>query len=235
MNIRTAVAAGACALVVGAAGTACSGPASGPAPSAGTAAPTPSLPAASVATFLRDLHDSAGSDTDDNLLMPGKTPDSKLIAAGLAACPGIRSLKADAAISLLQAKGWSEFDAGSIVLGAAHSHLCGLPAGATPAPAVSSPSTVIGKYLMMLRLGSKGTEAGAPIMAASDARLVQVGEHICAELHRNVTPDQVEKELEQSWSRPNALGLMLAAGGPTWSLCPDQGDAVQAYVHSVNG
>jgi hypothetical protein len=235
VNIRTAITTGACALVVLAAGTACSGHASNPAKPRATSAPTPSLPAAAVATFLQDLHDSASSDTDDQLLTPGKTPDSKLIAAGLDACAGLRHQQPGEALSLLEGKGWSKYDASSIVLGAAHSHLCGLPAGVTPRPASSTPSTAIGKYLMMLRSGSKGTEMGGPIMAASDARLVELGQHICAELRNNETPNQVDKELEQSWSQPNALVLMLAAGGPTWSLCPDQGDTVQAYIHSVNG
>jgi hypothetical protein len=237
VNLRTAIATSACALTVLASGAACGSPApqARAAHPSATAAPAPTPPAGAVAAYLKWLRDSVSTQSDDLLLAPGQTSDSKLIAAGMDACGDIRHEKADVAINRLAAKGWSEYDADEIVLSAAGTHLCGYPAGVTPSPAPSTPSTTVGKYLMMLRTSSKGTAFGAPILAASDARLVEVGRRICAELGDHVTPAQVEKELDQSWSRPAALVLMITAGGGTWSLCSAQRDAVQSYVHSVTG
>jgi hypothetical protein len=69
--------------------------------------------------------------------------------------------------------------------------------------------------------------------AASDAKLLEVGQHVCSELRNHMPPAQVEKELEGAWTRSNALILLGAASGQFSSLCPDQYNTVQAYTQSL--
>lgn len=84
---------------------------------------TPSVPADVAARFLAFIHNSVSTQSDDLLLAAGRTPDSKVIAAGLEVCVDVKGGKASDAVDLLAKQGWSQYDAGLIVISAAGS-LC---------------------------------------------------------------------------------------------------------------
>ncbi|SEL47995.1 DUF732 domain-containing protein [Streptacidiphilus jiangxiensis] len=100
---------------------------------------------------------------------------------------------------------------------------------------VALPSPDPSDYVLLIRMMTRIPHddlAQLSTAVTSDAQLLQVGRHVCAELRSQVPPAKVEKELEGAWTRPSAQMLLVSAAGQFSSLCPDQYRSVEAYVQT---
>lgn len=81
-------------------------------------APAPSSSAGSA--YLQELHGMAAkSQVDVHQLLPGRTPDARLVSAGQEACADLEHRTPRQVVTQLEQDGWPQWDAAIILLSAA--------------------------------------------------------------------------------------------------------------------